>query len=290
VQVGFLDTGALYNQAILMDGSTGSSNTITDIDIGFVNSTGFTTGHAADSVIKIGSNTNAITVHQVSHRAVVAGFVDASQAVVLVTNGGGAGSTLVSPRYGIKIGPVINGSTTQTAQAVQVSDGSSGASAKMTGITIEAGDQNDTGSPPGGASISLNYTSGAIIEGLPMASSTNTAQKVTVNSTCVDTKIYGVNPSQVNDGGVGTLIDGHNYSAITTVSFTSWPYTYTNNNNYSVDFEVQGATTLTAANYTRGSTTVGLSYSGTQGAWHISPGDNISINGTGTPTLHVIPR
>jgi hypothetical protein len=290
VQIGFLDTGALYNQAILMDGSTGSSNTITDIDIGFVNSTGFTTGHAADSVIKIGSNTNAITVHQVSHRAVVAGFVDASQAVVLVTNGGGAGSTLVSPRYGIKIGPVINGSTTQTAQSVQVSDGSIGASAKMTGITIEAGDQNDTGSPPGGASISLNYTSGAIVQGLPMASSTNTAQKVTVNSTCVDTKIYGVNPSQVNDGGIGTLIDGRNYSAITTLTPGASPWTWTNNLNYPVDFWAQASTAISASTYTRGSGNFPVPINSNTVLYTIAPGDNIAISYTGTLTAKYLPR
>jgi hypothetical protein len=295
INVGFLDTGSLFNQAILMDGTTGANNTITDIEIGFVNSTGFTNGHAADSVVKIGSNTNGISVRKVAHRAVVSGvggaFQDATQAVVLITNGGTLGSNVVSPRYGINIGPVINGSATITAEAIVVSDASSGTAAKMTGITIESGSEVDTGTPPGNSSISLNYTSGAIVQGLPSSSSTNTAQKVTVNSTCVGTMIYGATPSQVVDGGVGTLINGHNYGAITAASVGASPVSYTNPFAYDVDYEIQGGT-VTSVNITRGSTTVSA-YSGSSlnaGLFRLSPGDQIQYAYSSVPTANIVPR
>lgn len=295
ISVGFLDTGALFNQAILMDGTYGANNTITDIEIGFVNSTGFSNGHAADSVVKIGSNTNGITVRKVSHRAVVSGvggaFQDATTAVVLITNGGTLGSNVVSPRYGINIGPIINGSATITAEAIVVADASGGSAAKMTGITIESGSELDTSSPPGSASISLNYTSGAIIQGLPGSSSTNTAQIVTVNSTCVGTLIYGVTKSQVTDGGVGTLINGHNYGATSAAAVGASPVSYTNNFGYDIDYQIQGGT-VTTVNLTRGSTTVSA-YSGSSlnaGLFRLSPGDQIQYAYSSAPAANIIPR
>jgi hypothetical protein len=289
IKVGFLDTGALYNQAILFDGTVGANNTNTDIEIGFVSSTGFQNGHAADSVVKIGSNCNAIKIGKVAHRAVSGDFQDATQAVVLVTNGGTLGATVVSPRYGIDIGPIINGSTVQTAECVVVADASNGATAKMTGITIAAGSQNDTGSVPGGSTISLNYTVGAIVQGLPGASTTNTAQKVTVNSTCADTQIYGVIPSQVVDGGTGTLINGRNYSAITAIAPPGSGVAWVNNNHFPVMFQVQGATTMTNVVLTRGTTSVTVADSGTAGAWVVLPGDNIAVSYTGAPAFNYVP-
>lgn len=295
ISVGFLDTGALFNQAILTDGTYGANNTITDIEIGFVNSTGFSNGHAADSVVKIGSNTNGITVRKVSHRAVVSGvggaFQDATQAVVLITNGGTLGPNVVSPRYGINIGPVINGSATITAEAIVVADASGGTAAKMTGITIESGSELDTSSPPGSASISLNYTSGAIIQGLPGSSSTNVAQKVTVNSTCTGTLIYGATPSQVTDVGVGTLINGHNYGATSAAAVGASPVSYTNNFGYDIDYQIQGGT-VTTVNLTRGSTTVSA-YSGSSlnaGLFRLSPGDQIQYAYSSAPAANIIPR
>jgi hypothetical protein len=289
ISIGYIDTGELYGQAVLMDGTNGANNTITDIDIGLVSSTGFVSGHAADSVVKIGSNCNAISVRRVSHRAVVGNFVDATNGVVLITNGGTLGSNLVSCRYGINIGPVINGSTTQTAECVVTSDASGGAAAKMTGITIEAGSQNDTGSPPGGSTISLNYTNGTIVQGMPGASSTNMAQHVTVNATCSDTQIYGVTPSQVTDGGTNTLINGHNYGAITPISAPASGAAWVNNNHFPVLFQIQGATAITGVVYTRGSTALTLATSGTAGAWPVAPGDNIATSYTGSPSFNYIP-
>lgn len=295
ISVGFLDTGALFNQAILMDGTYGANNTITDIEIGFVNSTGFSNGHAADSVVKIGSNCNGITVRKVSHRAVVSGvggaFQDATTGVVFITNGGTLGPQIVSCRYGMNIGPVINGSATITAEAIVVADASSGSAAKMTGITIDSGSEVDTSSPPGSASISLNYTSGAIVQGLPASSSTNVAQKVTVNATCTGTQIYGATPSQVTDGGVGTLINGHNYGAISAASVGASPVSYTNNFGYDIDYQIQGGT-VTTVNLTRGATTVSA-YSGSSlnaGLFRLSPGDNIQYAYSAAPAANIIPR
>jgi hypothetical protein len=292
ISVGFLDTGALYQQAVLMDGTYGVNNTITDIEVGFVNSTGFSNGHAADSVVKIGSNTNGISVRKVSHRAVVSGvggaFQDATEAVVLITNGGSMGSTLVSPRYGINIGPVLNGSATLTAEAVVVADASSGAAAKMTGITLDAGSQVD-GTPPGGATISLNYTSGAVVQGMPGASTTNSAQIVAVNSTCVDTQIYGVAPSQVSDAGTNTLVNGRNHGAITSIAAPGSGVAWVNNNHFRVKFQIQGATTITNVVYTRGGTSLTVANSGTAGWWEVAPGDNIAISYTGSPSFNVVP-
>lgn len=287
IQVDFLDTGALYNQAILFDGTTGVNNTITDIEIGFVNSTGFAPGHAADSVVKIGSNCNAINVRKVSHRAVVGGFIDATQAVVLITNGGTLGANVVSCRYGINIGPVINGSTTLTAECVVISDASGSTAAKMTGITIEAGSQVD-GTPPGSATISLNYTNGAIVQGMPMASSTNSDQFVRVNSTCTDTRVYGVKYTQVSDGGVNTLIDGHNYGAIVPVAAPASGVGYTNNTHFNILYQVQGGT-ITGAAYTSGSTTLSLPITATAGAWMLRPGDNIAVSYSGSPSFNYVP-
>lgn len=295
ISVGFLDTGALFNQAILMDGTYGANNTITDIEIGFVNSTGFSNGHAADSVVKIGSNCNGITVRKVSHRAVVSGvggaFQDATTGVVFITNGGTLGPQVVSCRYGMNIGPVINGSATITAEAIVVADASSGSAAKMTGITIDSGSEVDTSSPPGSSSISLNYTSGAIVQGLPASSSTNVAQKVTVNATCTGTLIYGATPSQVTDGGVGTLINGHNYGAISAASVGASPVSYTNNFGYDIDYQIQGGT-VTTVNLTRGATTVSA-YSGSSlnaGLFRLSPGDNIQYAYSAAPAANIIPR
>ena len=295
ISVGFLDTGALFNQAILMDGTYGANNTITDIEIGFVNSTGFSNGHAADSVVKIGSNCNGVTVRKVSHRAVVSGvggaFQDATTGVVFITNGGTLGPQVVSCRYGMKIGPVINGSATITAEAIVVADASSGSAAKMTGITIDSGSEVDTSSPPGSSSISLNYTSGAIVQGLPASSSTNVAQKVTVNATCTGTLIYGATPSQVTDGGVGTLINGHNYGAISAASVGASPVSYTNNFGYDIDYQIQGGT-VTTVNLTRNSTTVSA-YSGSSlnaGVFRLSPGDNIQYAYSAAPAANIIPR
>jgi len=295
ISVGFLDTGALFNQAILMDGTYGANNTITDIEIGFVNSTGFSNGHAADSVVKIGSNCNGISVRKVSHRAVVSGvggaFQDATTGVVFITNGGTLGPNVVSPRYGINIGPVINGSATITAEAIVIADASSGSAAKMTGITIESGSEVDSSSPPGSASISLNYTSGAIVQGLPASSSTNVAQKVTVNATCAGTLIYGSTAAQVTDGGVGTLINGHNYGAISASAVGASPVSYTNNFGYDIDYQIQGGT-VTTVNITRGSTTVSA-YSGSSlnaGLFRLSPGDNIQYAYSAAPAANIIPR
>jgi hypothetical protein len=291
ISVGFLDTGALYQQAVLMDGTFGINNTITDIEAGFVNSTGFSNGHAADSVVKIGSNTNGISVRKVSHRAVVSGvggaFQDATEAVVLITNGGTIGSTIVSPRYGINIGPVLNGSATLTAEAVVVADASSGAAAKMTGITLDAGSQVD-GTPPGGATISLNYTSGAVVQGMPGASTTNSAQIVAVNETCVDTQIYGVTPSQVSDAGTNTLINGHNYGAMTAVTGIASGGSWQNNNRFAVAFNFQGGT-LTNMIVTRGSNSMIVANSGTTAWCVLLPGDNVQLSFTGSPTFNYMP-
>jgi hypothetical protein len=293
ISIGFVDTGALTNQAVLMDGTYGANNTITDIEIGFVNSTGFYNGKAADSVVKIGSNCNGITVRKVSHRAVTSGpggaFQDATTGVVFITNGGTLGANVVSCRYGMNIGPVINGSLTITADAIVTADASAGAAAKMTGITIESGSEVDTGSPPGSASISLNYTSGAIVQGMPGPSATNGAgQIVRVNSTCVDTRIYGVIPSQVSDGGVNTLIDGHNYGAVTSIAAPGSGGSWTNTNHFPVFFSMQGGT-LTNMILTRGSGTCIVANSGTAAATMMLPGDSVQISYTGSPSFFYTP-
>lgn len=290
ITIGFVDTGALYNQAILMDGTFGVNNTITDIEIGFVSSTGFVSGHAADSVVKIGSNCNGISVRKVSHRAVAGSFVDAATGVVFINNGGTLGSNIVSCRYGINVGPVLNGSLTQTAECVVTADSSSGAAARMTGITIDAGSQNDTGSPPGGATISLSYANGAVIQGMPMASSTNSDQKITVNSTCSDTQIYGVKPSQVIDAGVDTLINGHNYTAITSIGAPGSGVGFVNTHHFPLLLQLTGATAITTVTYTRGGTTVTIASSaGTAGAWLVAAGDTLTVTYTGSPTFSYIP-
>lgn len=288
INIGYIDTGSLYGQAVLLDGSQSVNSVIVDVSIGAVSSTGFVNLHAADSVVKIASNCGNVKVGQVAHRAVNGGTVDATQAVVLITNGGGFG-TNVSCRYGITIGPVINGSLSQTAECVVVTDGSGGTAAKMTGITISAGSLNDTGSPPGAATISLNYTNGAIVQGMPMASATNVDQKVTVNSTCSDTQIYGVKPSQVNDGGVNTLINGHNYGAPATVGAPGSGVAFTNNNHFHLMYSIAGATTISSVVYTRNSTNVTVASTGTSGSWMLAPGDSITITYTGSPGFSTVP-
>lgn len=292
VQVGFLDTGELYNQAILMDGSTSISNSITDVEIGLVSSTGFVSGRSVDSVVRIGSNTNQISIRKVIERAVNTSFVDATEAVILVTNGGGAGTTLVSPRYGINIGPVINGSLSQSAEAVVVADASSGTAAKMTGITIESGSENDASSAPGNSTISLNYTVGAVVQGLPAASAANAAQLLTINPSSSGTLVYGMTPNQVTDLGVATLINGHNSGPVKSVAVTASPMTWTNPYDYDVDFQLQGGT-VTAVNYIRGSTPLSA-YNGPslgQGMFLLSPGDSIKVYYSGvSPSANVIPR
>jgi hypothetical protein len=293
INIGVIDTGELYNPAVLMDGSAGPNCSITDVKIGFVSSTGFVSGHAADAVVKIASNCNAITIGPVEHRAVNAGFVDATEAVVLITNGGSYGSTYASCRYGINIGPVTNGSTTQTAECIVVADATSGAAAKMTGITIDAGSQNDTGSPPGNASISLSYTVGAVVKGLPAASGTNVAQRLTINPSCTGTLIYGMTPNQVTDNGVATLINGHNYGPIQAVTVSASPMTWVNNTDYDADFQLQGGS-VTAVNLTRGQTALSL-YNGAalgSGCFSTSPGDTIKLYyASGSPPVaNIIPR
>jgi hypothetical protein len=295
ITIGFVDTGALFNQAILMEGAAGATNTVSDIDIGLVNSTGFSNGHAAPAVVQIGSNCNAINVRKVCHRAAVSGvggmFQDATTGVVLVTNSGASGPNAISCRYGITIGPVINGSLVQTAECVVVADASSGTAALMTGITIEAGSENDTGTPPGGATISLAYTSGAILQGLPGPSAANgVGQKVTVNPSCQDTRIYGVLKSNVTDVGVNTLIDGHNYGAITAVAAVGSGNPFTNNNHFHVIYQMTGATAINGVAYTRGANTINVAASvGTTGSWLLAPGDSISVSYTGSPNFSIIP-
>jgi hypothetical protein len=285
VKFDFIDTGFLYGPVLTLDGSNGANNTITDFVCDFINSTGFATGHAPNALVQMNSNYNNITIGRVVHRAVTAGTVDATGSVVSLTNVGATppGGVFYPPRYGIRIGPVLNGSTTIAAKAIAFSDQSVGVAAKFAGITIEAGSLVDGGALAN--DISLDYTNSIVVQGL-----TN-GRVLAISSTCVNTQVYGISPANITDGSASTLINGKSKLLITSVAPTTSPMTYVNNNVYDVDFQIQGVTAITSATYTRNGTPVSVTAGGTAGWWRVSPGDNIAVAFTGAiSAANVIPR
>lgn len=285
IKFDFMDSGGLYGPILTFDGSSGANNSITDFTVDFISSTGFTAGYAPNALVQMNSNYGNIKIGGISHRAVTTGMVDATGGVVSLYNVGATNGNYFGALYNVHIGPVINGSTTITAEAIQVADGSGGRAAKHAGIVIEAGSLVNGGTLP--ADISLSYTAGAIVQGL------QPGRKISVGSTCSDTRIYGVTYSQVIDGGSGTLINGRSIQGITPIALSAPPFTWVNNFSYEVDFEIQlpnGA--ITTVNYTRGTTTVPMPASGTTGSWRVSAGDNIALNWTttGTASANIIPR
>lgn len=285
IKFDFIDTGGLWGPVLTLDGSNGANNTITDLVVDFINSTGFATGHAPNALVQMNSNYNNITIGRVVHRAVVAGAVDATGSVVSLTNVGATApaGNYYPCRYGIRIGPIINGSSSITAKAFAFSDQSSGVAAKFKGVTIEAGSLVDGGALAN--DIDIDFSDGIVVQGLTQG------RKLNIGSTAANTQVYGIDVGDIIDAGVNTLINGKSKKLIAAVTPTATPMTYVNNNKYDVDFQVQGATSITAATYTRNGVSVSVTAGGTSGSWRVSPGDNIAINFTGTiSAANVIPR
>lgn len=287
IKFGFIDTGALRGPAILADGSAGPNNTITDIVLDFVNSTGFASGFAPNALLQFNSNYNAITIGTVVHRAVTAGTVDATGSIVSFTNVGAtpAGGTWYTPWYGITVGSVINGSSSITAKAIAFADQSGGLAAKFKGVTIGAGSLVNGGALA--ADIDLDFCEGIVVQGLTRG------RKLNITSTAYYTDVYGVDKADVIDNGVGTLINGHNYGPI--VAPTPAPVAnspWVNNFRYTVLFTFSGAATVTGVTIVRGGVSAVVAPAGTTaGAWPLAPGDNITVGGfTGSPAFKIIPQ
>jgi hypothetical protein len=284
VKFDFIDTGGLYGPVLILDGSNGPNNTITDFVCDFISSTGFASGHAPNALVQLNSNYHSIKIGKVSHRAVAPGMVDCTGSVVSLYNVGATPGNYYSPQYDVRIGPVINGSTTTTSQAIIVNDGSSGRAAKFTGVVIEAGSFVN-GMAPGNFDMSLDYCSGAIVQGLQVG------RNISIDSTCANTKVYGIAPKYITDAGVNTLINGKSRSDMSSVALAASPMTWTNTLDYDVDFSIAGGT-VTAVNLVRGSKYV-TAYSGAGlgcGIYRVSPNDNIQIAYSGSPSLNIIPR
>jgi hypothetical protein len=288
IKFDFVDSGGLYGPLLTLDGSNGANNTITDVVVDFINSTGFTSGHAPNALIQCNSNYHNIKIGKgggIVHRAVVAGTQDATGAIVSLFNVGATAGNFFSTFYGVEIGPIINGSLTITARAIQVLDGSGGVAAKHTGITIDSGSFVN-GVVPGGFDITLDYCQGAIVQGLAPN------RNISVSSTCVGTQIFGIPSANVTDNGAGTLINGKSKLGTSPVAMSpSGATQYVNNNAYDVDYQIQGGT-VTAVNITRGATVLSV-YSGASlgaGLFLLSPGDSVAVAYSGSPTANIIPR
>jgi hypothetical protein len=285
IKFDFIDSGGLYGPLLTLDGSNGANNTITDFVVDFINSTGFTSGHAPNALVQMNSNYHGIKIGKVVHRAVVAGTQDATGGVVSLFNVGATAGNFFSTFYGVEIGSIVNGSLAITARAIQIADGSGGIAAKHTGVVIGAGSFVN-GPVPGGFDITLDYCDGAIVQGL------RSQRSISVSASCVGTQIYGVPSANVADGGVGTLINGKSKLGTSPVSMSASGATqYVNNNAYDVDYQIQGGT-ITTVNITRGATVLSA-YSGASlgaGLFRLSPGDSVAVAYSGSPTANIIPR
>jgi hypothetical protein len=138
---------------------------------------------------------------------------------------------------------------------------------------------------PGNFDMSLDYCSGAIVQGLQVG------RNISIDSTCANTKVYGIAPKYITDAGVNTLINGKSRSDMSSVALAASPMTWTNTLDYDVDFSIAGGT-VTAVNLVRGSKYV-TAYSGAGlgcGIYRVSPNDNIQIAYSGSPSLNIIPR
>lgn len=280
-QVNDFKLGAIYcagitDRAVKIDGTAGANNSVTDIEIGFVNCDGFLAAAAVDCLVHIQGIVAGIKIRKITLRGVqsVAGYVDAGTAVVLIENFGTTG-----PQYLTEIGSILDGSQPATAKCLAVRDSTGGTGPKISGICLTNGVQGAVQ-----PAISLSWCNGAqIVPGYAMT--------VQVDATCTGNLISQALPSQVTDLGVGTLINGHNYRAITAATVGASPVSYTNSSAYDIDYQISGGT-VTTVNLIRGANSVTV-YSGTSlnaGMFRLSPGDQIQYAYSVAPTANIIPR
>lgn len=276
VKIGYLYCAGLTDRAVKIDATAGANNSVTDCEIGFINCDGFNSMAGVDALVHISGLVTGFKIGKVTLRGItsVAGYVDASTATVLVEN-----TASYAPGFLIEIGSILNGSQPATAKCLVVRDASGGVGSRTTGICLTNGVQGAVQ-----PAISLAYCNGAqIVPGYSM-----TCQ---IAADCTGTLVAQALPSQVIDLGVGTLINGHNYGAITAASVGVSPVSYTNNFGHDIDYQIQGGT-VTSVNLTRNSTTVST-YSGASlnaGMFRLSPGDQIQYAYSVAPTANIIPR
>ena len=290
VKFDFIDAGYLYGPALILDGSAGPNNSITDLIVDFINSDGFYPGYAPSGLVMMESNYNGIKLGKIVHRALAAsGAVDATAAVVVLTNVGATAPSGVyyPPRYDIHIGPVTNGSNIITARAIVFSDNSGGVAAKFNGVTIESGSCVVDGlTLP--SDISLFYATGTVVQGL------TPGRKLIIASDCSGTIVTGISRADIIDSGSNTFINGRigpGTYGINSPTVTASPMTFVNTYLYDMDFLIQGGTVVSVV-FTRATVPVAF-YSGASlgyGIYRLAPGDSITVTYSAAPTMRFIPR
>lgn len=280
-QVNDLKIRAIYcagltDRAVKIEGTAGANNTVTDCQIDFINCDGFMASAGVDTLVHIAGTVTGFKLGKVTLRGIasVAGYVDASLATVLIEN-----TASYAPGFLVEIGSILNGSQPATAKCLVVRDASGGTGPKSGGVCLYDGVQGAV-SPQ----ISLSYCTNAQI-------TPGDGSHVTIVGDASNTIVMGCLPSQVTDGGINTLINGHNYGGITATSVGASPVSYTNTASYDIDYQVQGGTVSNVVLVRQG-VTVTL-FSGTSlnaGMFRLSPGDQIQYAFSAAPAANIIPR
>lgn len=278
-KVGSIYCAGLTDRAVKLDATAGANNSITDCQIGFINCDGFIQAAAVDCLVHIQGAVTGVKIPKVTLRGIqtVAGYVDATTAVVLIENTSSA--PLQAPGFLVEIDSILDGSQPATAKCLVVRDASGGAGPHTTGVCLTNGVQGSVQ-----PAISLSWCNGAqIVPGYLM--------QALIAADCTGTLVSQALPSQVTDNGVNTLINGHNYRPASAATVGSSPVSYTNSAPYDIDYQIQGGT-VTSVTITRNGTTVTV-YSGASlnaGMFRLSPGDQITYSYSAAPTANIIPR